>query len=180
MNIKYASSFKHDSWLPITIVMSYKTFSMEFISGKFHSYFRMCISLHSRIVLVLLALWNGTRSYIKIYPFCWNTTHSHLSVFHSHNNRRHYCVWRKQNDAYHAKCIQATVKSPVGVQDCETTNSRCISLQKKVNCNMDSAKYQSGIIHDIEIACEYVVFPHIHDIAPCHKSKSTRTFQECI
>ena len=49
---------------------------------------------------------------------------------------------------------------------------------------MDSAKYQSDIIHDIEIVCECVVFPQkgnifIHDIAPCQNSKSTRKFQEC-
>ena len=49
---------------------------------------------------------------------------------------------------------------------------------------MDSAKYQSDIIHDFEILFECVVFPQkgfifIHDIAPCHNSKSTRTFQEC-
>ena len=49
---------------------------------------------------------------------------------------------------------------------------------------MDSAKYQSDIIHDIEILCEYVVFLQngyifIHDIARCNNSKSTRTFQEC-
>ena len=28
-----------------------------------------------------------------------------------------------------------------------------------MNGNMDSAKYQSDIIHDIEILCECVVFP---------------------
>ena len=49
--------------------------------------------------------------------------------------------------------------------------------------DMDSAKYQSDIIHDFEILCECVVFPQkgyvfIHDIAPCHNS-NTRTFQEC-
>ena len=55
---------------------------------------------------------------------------------------------------------------------------------EKVNGNKDSAKYQSDIIHDIEILCECVVFPEkgyifIHEIAPCHNYKSTRTFQEC-
>ena len=49
---------------------------------------------------------------------------------------------------------------------------------------MDSVIYQSDITHDIEIVCERVVFPQkgytfIHDIAPCHNSKSARTFQEC-
>ena len=81
-------------------------------------------------------------------------------------------------------CIQATVKSPVSVQVSEAISSRYISLQRKVNCNMDIAKYQSDIIHDIEILCECFVFPQrgyifIHAIAPCHNSKSTRTFQEC-
>ena len=78
----------------------------------------------------------------------------------------------------------ATVKSPESVRVCEAISDRCISLQRKVNGYMDSAKCQSDIIHDIEILCEYGVFPQkgyifIHDIAPCNNSKSTRTFQEC-
>ena len=49
---------------------------------------------------------------------------------------------------------------------------------------MDSAKFQSDIIHDIEMKCECVVFPHkgyifINDLVPCNNSKSTRTFLEC-
>ena len=49
---------------------------------------------------------------------------------------------------------------------------------------MDSAKYGSDIIHAIEISYEFVVFPKkgyifIHDLAPCHISRSSRTFQEC-
>ena len=76
----------------------------------------------------------------------------------------------------------ATAKSPESVQVCKAISDRCISLQR--NGNMDSAKYQSDIIHDIEILYECVVFPQkgyifIHDIAPCNNSKSTRTFQEC-
>ena len=56
-------------------------------------------------------------------------------------------------------------------------------FREKLNGNMDGAKYQSDIIYDIEILCEFVVFPRkgyifIHDIAPCHNSKSARTFQE--
>ena len=78
----------------------------------------------------------------------------------------------------------ATVKSPESVQVCEAISDRCISIQRKVNGNMDSAKNQSDIIHDIEILYECVVFPQkgyifIHDIAPCNNTKITRTFQEC-
>ena len=45
-------------------------------------------------------------------------------------------------------------------------------------------KYQNDIIHDIEMACECVVFLQkgyifIHDLAPCHNSKSTRIFLDC-
>ena len=68
-------------------------------------------------------------------------------------NRRHCRVWRKQNEDDHAKCIQAAVNSPVSVQVCEAINSRCISLERNVDGNMASAKYQSDIIHDIEIVC---------------------------
>ena len=139
-------------------------------------YFRTCISLHSMNVLVLLDLWNGTRSCIKIYTFFGNTTHSHLSVCHSHNNRRH-------NEEYHAKCIQATVKSPVSVQVCEAISSRFISLQRKVNGNMDSANTSvilSMILkYYLSPLCSHSRFNFIHDIAPCHNSKSTRTFQGC-
>ena len=75
-----------------------------------------------------------------------------------------------------------TVKSPESVQVCEAISGRCISLQRKVNSNMDSAKYQSDIIHDIKILYERVVFPQkgytfIHAIVPC--DKSTRAFQKC-
>ena len=49
---------------------------------------------------------------------------------------------------------------------------------------MDSAKYQSDIIHDIDMASECVVFQQKgyifeHDLAPCHNSKSTRIFLHC-
>ena len=76
------------------------------------------------------------------------------------------------------------MKLPESVQVCEAFSDRYISLQRKVNGNMDSAKYQSDINHDIEILCECVVFPlkgyvFINDIAPCNNSKSTRTLQEC-
>ena len=57
-------------------------------------------------VLVLVQLYHSARSCIKIYPFCGNTTHSHESEFHSNNNRRHSRVWHKQDEKYHAKCIQ--------------------------------------------------------------------------
>ena len=46
---------------------------------------------------------------------------------------------------------------------------------------IDIAKYQRDIIHDFEIVCECVMKGYIFilEIAPCHNSKSTRTFQEC-
>ena len=45
-------------------------------------------------------------------------------------------------------------------------------------------KYQNDIIHDIEMACECVVFLQkgyifIHDLTPFHNSKSTRIFLDC-
>ena len=53
-----------------------------------------------------------------------------------------------------------------------------------MNSNMDSAKYQTDIIHDIEMTCECVVFPQkgytfIHEILTCHNFEITRTFLEC-
>ena len=85
---------------------------------------------------------------------------------------------------YHAKCIQITVKLPASVQVWGAISNRGLSLQRNVNGNMDSAKYQSDIIHDIEMTCECVVFLQkgyifMHDLAPCHNSKRTRTCQEC-
>ena len=68
-------------------------------------------------------------------------------------NRRHCRVWRKQNEDDHAKFIQTTVKSPESEQVCEAISSRCISLERNVDGYMASAKYQSDIIHDIEIVC---------------------------
>ena len=65
-----------------------------------------------------------------------------------------------------------------------TISSRGLSLLRNVNGNMVSAKYQNGIIHYVEMTRECVVFPQkgysfMHDVAPCHNSKSTRTFLEC-
>ena len=113
-----------------------------------------------------------------------NATHSHQSVFHSNNNRRHFRVWHKLNEKYHAKCIQTTVKSPVSVQVWGAIKHRGLSLLRKMKGNMDSAKNQSDIIHDIEMTCKFVVFPQkgyifIHDLLTCHNIKSTRTFLEC-
>ena len=62
-----------------------QTFSIEFTSGEYPGHSRTGITLHSRYVLVLLELYCA-RSYIKLCPSCGNTTHSHESVFHSHNN----------------------------------------------------------------------------------------------
>ena len=84
--------------------------------GKFPDHSRRGDPLHSRNVQVLLELWHGARSCIKIYLFFGATTHSHESVFRSHNNGCYCRVWRKQNEKHHAKCIQTTVKSPVSVQ----------------------------------------------------------------
>ena len=63
-------------------------------------------------------------------------------------------------------------------------SSRGLSLLRILNRNMDSVKYHSDFIHDIEMPCEYVVFPqkgyifmHIH--ATCHKNKSAKSLREC-
>ena len=61
---------------------------MELVSGKFSGYFKACILLHSRNVLVILDLLNGARSWIKIYSFSGNTTHSHKSIFTVINRMR--------------------------------------------------------------------------------------------
>ena len=101
-----------------------------------------------------------------------------------HNAFTWVCIsqsWYKQNEK-HAKCIQANVNNA----------SKCARLgnykQKrkalgKVNGNMDNVNYQSDIYHDIEMTCNCAVFQHkgyicLHDLAPCHNYKSTRTFLE--
>ena len=81
-------------------------------------------------------------------------------------------------------CIQTTVKSPVSEQVWGAISSIYLSLLRKLNGNMDSAKYQNDIVHDIEIASACVVFAHkgyifVHGLAPCHNTKITRTFLEC-
>ena len=86
-------------------------------------------------------------------------------------------VWCKQNEKYHAKCIQTAVKSPVSVQIWGAINSRGLSLLRIVNGSMDSANYQSDIIHDIEMTYECAVLPQkgyifMHGLVPCHNSKS--------
>ena len=78
--------------VPFSYFIIFQTFSMEFTSGEYPGHSRTGITLHSRNVLVLFELYCA-RSYIKLYPSCGNTTHSHESVSHSHNNHD----WRKQN-----------------------------------------------------------------------------------
>ena len=58
---------------------------------------------------------------------------------------------------YHAKSIQTTVKLPASVHIWRAISSKGLSLQRNVNGNMNSANYQSDIIHDIEMTCECVV-----------------------
>ena len=118
--------------------------------GQFPGHSRQCVPLHFRNVLVLLEIWRGARSCIKIYHFFGNTRHSHESVFRSHNHRRCCRVWRKQNEKHHAKCIQTTVKSPIKCASLGGNKQKRKTLIK-VNGNMDSAKYQSDIILDIEM-----------------------------
>ena len=59
---------------------------------------------------------------------------------------------------HHAKFFQTTVKLPASVQVWGPISNRSLSLQRSVNGTMDSAKYHSDIIHDIEMTCECVVF----------------------
>ena len=84
---------------------------------------------------------------------------------------------------YLAKCIETTVKMQAPVQVWGAISNRGPPLQRNVNGNIDSAKYQSDIIHDIEMTRECVVFLQkgyiFYDLAPCHNSKSTRLFLDC-
>ena len=56
---------------------------------------------------------------------------------------------------------------------------------RKVNSNMDRAKYQCVNIYGIEMACECVVVPQKgyifmwHDLAPCHNSISIENSYHC-
>ena len=82
---------------------------------------------------------------------------------------------------YHAKCIQATIKLPASVQVLGAISNRGLFLQRNVNGTMDSAKYHSDVIHDIEMTCECVVFIQkgyifMHALLPCHSFKCTRIF----
>ena len=54
--------------------------------------------------------------------------------------------------------MQTTVKLPASVQIWGAIGNRGQSLQRNMNGNMDSAKYQSDHIHDNEMTCECVVF----------------------
>ena len=79
----HISSFKHDSWLPISFFIIFETFYMEFFSGEFPGHFRTGVSLYSSHVLVLLELWHSVLC-IMIYLFCMKTTHSqriHISLY---------------------------------------------------------------------------------------------------
>ena len=129
---------------------------MEVIFGEFPGHYRLGNPdpLYSMNALSLFELWHVTISCIKIYPSCGNTKHSHESVFHSHNSQCNCRVWRKHNEKYYAKCIQTNIRSAViSVQVWGAISSRSMSRPRKMNDNMDRAKYQNDIIHDIEMTC---------------------------
>ena len=155
---------------------------MGFMSGEYPGHSRTGIPLYSMNDLVILELLQGARSCIKIYPFCGTTTHSHESVFRviTIDTIVLFAANRMRNIML---CIQTTVKLPVSVQVWAISN-RGLSFLRKMNGNMDSAKYQGDVIHDIKMVGECVMFPQkgyicVHGLAPCHTTKSTRTFLEC-
>ena len=87
-------------------------------------------------------------------------------------------------DTFRMRNIMLNIFKPVRVQVWGAISSRGLSLLRKVNGNMDSAKYQRDFIHGIEMTSECVVFPQkeyicMHDHASCHNSKKTRSFLEC-
>ena len=146
---------------------------MEIMFGEFAGHSRTGIFLHSRNVLVPLV----ARSCKKIHSFCGKQC-IYMSLYFA-------VITTGVTFVFGANRMRTiTLKSPVSVQVWGAISSRGLPLLRKVNGNMDSAKYQSDIIHDIEMIWECVVFPQqgyifMHDLVPCHNSKSTRTFPEC-
>ena len=102
----HISSFKHSIWLPISFLIKTQMFYIEFLSGEFPGHFRTGIPLHCRNVLVFLELWHGAKSSIRYIPSV-ETQPVHASLYFTVIA----IVWSKQNEKYHAKCIQ-----PVSVQ----------------------------------------------------------------
>ena len=156
---------------------------MGFMSGEYIGHSRTGIPLYSMNVLVILELLQGPRLCIKIYPFCGTTTHSHESVFRviTMDTIVVFAANRMRNIML---CIQTTIKLPVSVQVWGAISNRDLSFPRKLNGNMDSAKYQGDVIHDIKMVGECVMFPQkeyifVHGLVPCHTTKSTRTFLEC-
>ena len=71
--------FLHDIQLPISLLLYSKRCQWDScLAKKIPWQFQEGYFYHSRNVLVLLELWHGVRSCIKIYPFCRNTTPSHV------------------------------------------------------------------------------------------------------
>ena len=136
--------FLHSFWLPIAFFIVLQTSSMGFMSGEYPGHSRTGIPLYSMNVLVILELLQEARSCIKIYPFCGTTTHSHESIFHvitidtivvlAANRMRNIML-----------CIQTTLKLPVSVQVWGAISNRGLSFLRKLNGNMDSAKYQGDV-----------------------------------
>ena len=144
---------------------------MEFMSVELSGHSKSGIPLHSRNIIVLLQLCHSARSCIKIYPFCRNTTHS-MSLYFTVITIDAIFVF----GANRMRKIMLNVFRSVSVQVYGTISSRGLSLLRKVNGNMDSAKYQSDIIHDIEMTSECAVFPQkeyicLNNLTPCHNFK---------
>ena len=72
--------------------------------------------------------------------------------------------------------IMLNIFRSVSVQVEGAISSRDLSLLRKVNSNMVSAKYKRDTIRGIKMTSECSVFPQkeyfcMHDLAPCHNSK---------
>ena len=82
-----------------------------------------------------------------------------------------------------SKCIQATVKSPVSVQVWGAISSSCLSLPRKVNSNMDSAKYQMLLKYYVNSLCSqrrdislYMISRHAITLQVLEHSKNVKEY----
>ena len=102
---------------------------------------RAGIPLYYRNSLVLLELLHGARSCIKIYISSVRPQRIHMNLYLAVITIDAIVVFGANRMKYNDKCFQTTVKSPVSVQVWGAVSSIGLSLLRKMNGNMECAKY---------------------------------------
>lgn len=102
-------------------------------------------------------------------------------IFRSDNNRKSVFVTRSKGEKFKPCCIQPTFKHGIQVHAWAGVGWKGKTPIRLVRGNLNAAKYQQEIVHDIGVLCRQLVpggrnVLFQQDKAPCHNARSTREF----